>query len=100
MSFSSSDSMDALLNSVQEQLDRIETKLESTIEALLQLHEDNRITHNNQVTIYGRQLITRKNLLEMYEGKPPSMSANEQRELEEERHPPLVPYTLKHAKLN
>lgn len=43
----------------------------------------------NQATFYGRMLVTRKNLIEIYEGRRPSITHNEAKELSESAHPPL-----------
>lgn len=64
---------------------------EVSIEARLQAIEEklDEVLHN-QAVIYGRMLVTRKNMQEILMGEIPSMTENEAVELAGERLPKLV----------
>ncbi len=61
---------------MQKQIDRMEKMLEEIL--------------HNQSVIYGRMLVTRKNMLELFANESPSLTANEEKELIEQKHPVLV----------
>lgn len=73
----------AMLEKLLERQERLEQKLETLIQ---QQHT----ILANQTTLYGRLLVTRLNFLELYHGKSPSVTKNEQQEINEHRHPELV----------
>lgn len=76
----------SLVKKLQEQVDSLQEKLD------LVLH--------NQGVLYNRNLITRKNMVQLYNGEQPSMTENEESELNEERHPSIVPKTPQKRKVH
>lgn len=68
----------------------VEKLLQDVMERLDNIEKQQKAILANQQTIYGRMLITRKNMQELYNGEPPSMSQNESTELNEGAHPKLV----------
>lgn len=72
-------------------------KLEAKID---QLDKKLDLVLANQSVIYNRNLITRKNMLQLYNGEEPSMTENEKKELDEVRHPPITPKVAKKRKVH
>ncbi|MCC7259733.1 MAG: hypothetical protein IT567_01720 [Alphaproteobacteria bacterium] len=84
---------DAVLDALKDvtaQLKRMEKKVDKLELRLAELREHQEHMRKNQVTLYGRLLVTRKNLIELFNGERPSMTRNEAKELGSGRHPLLA----------
>lgn len=63
---------------------------EVLLSTIKDIKEELETVKKNQSVIYGRMLITRKNMLEIYAGEYPSMTENEEKELAAGTHPTLI----------
>lgn len=78
------------LNDLKEYLASIADQQKELLNKMEQITKEIEVVKNNQAVIYGRMLITRKNMVELYSGEYPSMTENEEKEIANCDHPPVV----------
>ena len=77
-------------NDIKEYLAAIADQQKELLKQMEHIKKELDIVKNNQGVIYGRMLITRKNMIELYSGEYPSMTENEEKEIANCDHPPVV----------
>ena len=78
------------LNDLKEYLARITEQQTELLNKVEHLTKEIEHVQHNQAVIYGRMIVTRKNMVELYSGEYPSMTENEEKEIANYDHPPLV----------
>lgn len=78
------------VNDLKEYLARIADQQKELLDSVQHLKKEIEMVKHNQAVIYGRMLITRKNMIELFSGDYPTMTENEEKEIANCDHPPIV----------